>query len=199
MRAPMVFADGRLLPHMKFPAASAVGQPQVKLATSRRERLANLYEEHHDAVWRVLRRVGLDAARADDGAHQTFMVAIDRLDDIAAGKERAFLCATAVRIARKLAIGQVREDLVETLPEVDHGGRPDEEADQRRKLAMLDRVLRKLTEDLREALVLHDLEGYSQKEIAQMLGIPEGTAASRLRRARAAFDQLLEHEPGGNS
>ena len=173
---------------------AALAPPSVAVATSRRERLAALYEAHHDAVWRVLRRFGLDAAHADDGTHQVFMVAMERLDDIEAGKERAFLCGTAARVARKAAPGQGREELVETLPEVDAGGRPDDAEEQRRRLAMLDRLLAALSEDLRVAFVLHDLEGYSQREIALMLDIPDGTAASRLRRAREAFDALLQKE-----
>lgn len=182
---------------MKQPAA--VAAPELTLVSSRRERLRMLYEAHHDVVWRVLRRCGLDAARADDGAHDVFMVALARLDDIVEEKARAFLCGTAVRVARKLATGAVREELVETLPEIDHGGRPDEQTERNRRLALLDRLLAQLSEDLRVALVLHDLEGYSQKEIAQMLEIPEGTAASRLRRARVAFDELLEKVPGERS
>lgn len=173
------------------PAATLAQPATVKLESTRRARLAALYEANYDPVWRVLRRIGLDAVRAADVAHQTFLVAMERLDDIEAGKERAFLCAVAVRIARKNAIGQQREELVEEVPELDSGKRPDDETEQARLRKLLDGLLQKLTEDLRVALVLHDVEGYSQREIAEMLEIPEGTAASRLRRAREQFDALL--------
>ena len=45
-----------------------------------------------------------------------------------------------------------------------------------------------LTDDLRVSFVLYELEGLSSPEIATLLGIPLGTVASRLRRAREAFE-----------
>jgi len=172
--------------------------PQARAQVSRRERLQALYEAHHDPVWRLLRGIGLDEARASDATHQVFLVAMERLDDIREESERAFLCSAAIRIAKKLGSRQGREGLVEELPEVQGGQQPDEVLDQERQRRLLERFLAKLTEDLRVALVLHEIEGYTQKEIAQMLDIPEGTAASRLRRAREAFDALVDaHLDGG--
>jgi RNA polymerase sigma-70 factor (ECF subfamily) len=172
------------------PAATLAQPATVKLETTRRARLQALYEANYDPVWRVLRRVGLDAAHAADVAHQTFLVALERLDDIEPGKDKAFLCAIAVRIAQKQHAGN-REELVEELPDQPGGARPDDETEQARLRRLLDGLLAKLPNDLRVALVLHDVEGYSQREIAQMLEIPDGTAASRLRRARESFDVLL--------
>lgn len=167
--------------------------PGARLEAVKKERVRVLYEEHHDAVWRFLRRIGLDDAAAADVTHQVFLVAMARLDDIEAGKARSFLCGTALRLAKKsMSSARSREDLVEELPEIDAGARPDDQVEYQRRLRLLDVTLRKLPEDLRVALVLHDLEGYSQREMAEMLDIPDGTAASRLRRAREAFDTLLE-------
>jgi RNA polymerase sigma-70 factor (ECF subfamily) len=45
---------------------------------------------------------------------------------------------------------------------------------------------------LREVLVLQEGEGMSLSEIADLLDIPLGTAASRLRRARDEFRRLLK-------
>lgn len=171
---------------------------QARTHTSRRERLQALYEAHHDPVWRLLRGIGLDEARASDATHQVFLVAMERLDNIREDSERAFLCSAAIRIAKKLGSRAQREELVDEVPEVQGGQQPDEALDQERQRRLLERFLSKLTEDLRVALVLHEIEGYTQKEIAQMLDIPEGTAASRLRRAREAFDLLVdEHLDGG--
>jgi RNA polymerase sigma-70 factor (ECF subfamily) len=167
--------------------------PGARLEAVKKERVRVLYEDHHDVVWRFLRRIGLDDAAAADVTHQTFLVAIARLDDIEAGKARSFLCGTALRLAKKaMSSARSREDLVEELPEIDTGARPDDQVEHQRRLRLLDATLRKLPEDLRVALVLHDLEGYSQREMAELLEIPDGTAASRLRRAREAFDTLLE-------
>lgn len=159
---------------------------------TRKQRLAALYTEHSDGVWRLLRRLGNDAARADDVCQQVFLVAMDRLDDILPGKERAFLAGAAIRISRKqFGLGQREAWAAEALDVSDPRLGPDEVTELRRKRALLERLLSKLSEDLRVAFVLHELEGYTQREIGELLQIPDGTAASRLRRARESFDALL--------
>lgn len=49
-------------------------------------------------------------------------------------------------------------------------------------------VLAGLPGDLAEVLIMRDVEGYTRDEVAALLGLPPGTVASRLRRARAAFE-----------
>ena len=46
--------------------------------------------------------------------------------------------------------------------------------------------------ELREAVILRDLQDMDYKEIAQVLGIPEGTVKSRISRGRAELARLLE-------
>ena len=46
--------------------------------------------------------------------------------------------------------------------------------------------------ELREAVILRDLQDLDYKEIAQVLGIPEGTVKSRISRGRAELARLLE-------
>ena len=55
--------------------------------------------------------------------------------------------------------------------------------------ARLDRALATLPADLRECLVLRELEELSYKEVAQVTGVPVGTVMSRLWRARQALMQ----------
>ena len=50
--------------------------------------------------------------------------------------------------------------------------------------ALLDRLLEPLPLDLRSALVLYELEQLTVDEIAELLDVPTGTVASRIRRAR---------------
>ncbi|HMR42998.1 MAG TPA: sigma factor-like helix-turn-helix DNA-binding protein, partial [Saprospiraceae bacterium] len=49
-----------------------------------------------------------------------------------------------------------------------------------------------LPETLREVLTLHDLEGFKHSEIAELLGIAEGTSKSRLSEARRTFRTFFE-------
>lgn len=155
-------------------------------------RVAEMLRAHFRDVWRIVRRFGVPENSADDAAQEVFIIASRRLADITPGSERPFLFASAVRVAAnaRRALGARRECAEdEHLPErVDP--RPSAEAllDQKRLRQMLDRVLDQLTDDLRVSFVLYELEGMSSPEIAELLGIPVGTVASRLRRAREAFE-----------
>ncbi len=51
--------------------------------------------------------------------------------------------------------------------------------------------LNSLSPELKEALVLRDLEGLAYREIADMLGIPEGTVKSRINRGRVELARIL--------
>ena len=57
---------------------------------------------------------------------------------------------------------------------------------------MVQRALARVSVELREAVILRDLQDLDYKEIAQVLGIPEGTVKSRISRGRAELARLLE-------
>jgi RNA polymerase sigma-70 factor, ECF subfamily len=54
-----------------------------------------------------------------------------------------------------------------------------------------------LSNKLRSVIVLHDVEGLSQEEVAQIIGVPVGTVKSRVSRARAEIRRHLENSLGG--
>jgi len=56
---------------------------------------------------------------------------------------------------------------------------------------MLQAALQKLSPDLRETVILRDLEELEYREIAQVLNVPEGTVKSRLNRGRAELGRIL--------
>jgi len=68
---------------------------------------------------------------------------------------------------------------------------PDELTDQKRAREALDLLLERLEMDTRTVFVLFELDGFTVPEIADVLAIPLGTAASRLRRAREHFQALV--------
>jgi RNA polymerase sigma-70 factor (ECF subfamily) len=53
-------------------------------------------------------------------------------------------------------------------------------------------VIRTLSPEHREVIMLRELDGFSYDEIAQALGVPRGTVESRLHRARAELRKKLE-------
>jgi RNA polymerase sigma-70 factor, ECF subfamily len=56
---------------------------------------------------------------------------------------------------------------------------------------LLSEVIAQLPDGYREALVLHDIEGFEHKEIAEMRGRTEGTSKSQLHKARRALRELI--------
>ena len=156
-------------------------------------RLRRAFDENFAFVWRFLRRMGLSGADADDAAQQVFVVLSRRLSEVETGKERAFLCATAVRVASEhRRAGRRRPERVEELGDPpDEGPAPDAVADRKRARALLDEALEQMDDTLRSVFVLFELEEMSTAEIAELMSIPSGTVASRLRRAREAFRTIV--------
>jgi RNA polymerase sigma-70 factor (ECF subfamily) len=169
------------------------GLVNQKMATDS-ARLTRVAQEHLDFVWRCLRRFGVPAADADDAAQQVFLVAADKLSEVPVERERAFLFATAARIAanarRSIRRRQSAYDSLSQAPE-EPSASQDELSDQLRARALLDQVMSDMPEDLREVFVLFEIEEISIQDIATTLEIPIGTVGSRLRRARQAFQQAV--------
>ena len=150
------------------------------------QRFERLAREHCKMLWRLAQRLGVDATEAEDVTQRVLFIAAARLDDLIAGKEKAFLVQTAVYVTRKVLSARHRR-LIEFAEEPSATDDVDEQVDRRRAIVLLDLMLQKLPVKLREPLVLFELEGHSQSEIAQLLGLPLGTVASRLRRGRERF------------
>jgi RNA polymerase sigma-70 factor, ECF subfamily len=169
------------------------GLPNQKMSIDS-ARLTRVAQEHLDFVWRCLRRFGVPAADADDAAQQVFLVAADKLSDVPLERERAFLFATAARVAanarRSIRRRQSAYDSLSQAPEEPRVSQ-DELSDQLRARALLDQVMADMPEDLREVFVLFEIEEISIQDIATTLEIPIGTVGSRLRRARQAFQQAV--------
>jgi RNA polymerase sigma-70 factor (ECF subfamily) len=59
---------------------------------------------------------------------------------------------------------------------------------------VLQAALQKLSPELRETVILRDLEEMEYREIAQTLSVPEGTVKSRLNRGRAELARVLRRQ-----
>lgn len=162
-----------------------IGSESTPMAV--REQLDAMYLAHHVVIWRTLRRIGFSAEAAADSAQQAYLIAVDRLADIRAGSEKAFLFATAIKLAKTVERKLRRVDLVEDIEERRSDANEDSATDRQMALQLLERVLRPMEGDLVHVFVLFEIEGFSSPEIAEILEIPLGTVASRLRRARSAF------------
>jgi RNA polymerase sigma-70 factor (ECF subfamily) len=159
---------------------------------------------HFDAVWRAGRRAGLSSPQAEENAQEAFAIGARKLDQIETGRERAFLLGVAVRLAnntRRLLSSQMElvrfdaqdEDTVDAEPLAE------ELLARKQQRELLDRVLQSLSEPFREVLTLYEIHDLTLAEIATALGIPEGTAASRLRRAREEFTRKVDYHFAGTA
>jgi RNA polymerase sigma-70 factor (ECF subfamily) len=153
-----------------------------------RSRLERMFNDHHDFIWRLLRRLGLSRQGADDAAQHVFLVAAERILDIQEGRERAFLFGTALRVARRASRNEKRWVLEDDMDfRNSQVARPEDLADQRRAVDLMGRILSNMDHDLKTVFILAELEGQTMPQVSSLLEIPLGTATSRLRRAREAF------------
>lgn len=168
--------------------------PENAEVGDRAGRLRTLVEGHYDFVWRTLRYMGVPDATAEDAAQEVMCVLARRLDQVAHGAEMSFLFSTAIRVASESRRSARRRPTASD-HDVDaisaQAPSADDLVDQRRALALLRHVLDAIPVDLRIVFVLCELEELTIPEVAALVGIPTGTAASRLRRAREHFQGLV--------
>lgn len=166
-------------------------------------RLRRLFDDYFAWVWRFVRRLGVAEPHADDAAQQIFCVLAERLGELEIGKEKSFLAGTALRVASNHRRSARRRREVPDASGLEHAvdarDDPEQAAQHRSELALLDRALDQLPNELRAPFVLFEVENHSMLEIAELLGIPRGTVASRLRRAREQFLTAAHALQGGTS
>jgi RNA polymerase sigma-70 factor (ECF subfamily) len=155
---------------------------------------AALFEEHAAFAWRVLRRLGVSDADADDACQEVFLTVHRRLP-VFEGRSspRTWIYGICIRVASDY------RNRATTRREVSSSTPPDQavEASQvgdlalREARALLDRILDGLDDDKRAAFVLYELEELSLKELAAALGCPLQTAFSRLQAARREVEAAM--------
>ena len=158
------------------------------------QRLRSAIVDHYEFIWRTLRRLGVLGHSVEDAVQQVLLVLSRRINDVQAGSERAFMVATAVRVAADARKKQqrLREELdpVALESRVSDAPSAEELLDQGRARELLDVVLAQMPDDLKTVFIFFEFEDLSMGTIAELLGLPLGTVASRLRRARELFETL---------
>jgi RNA polymerase sigma factor (sigma-70 family) len=161
---------------------------------SRREgaALAALVRRHGPMVWGTVRRVLRNYHDAEDAFQVTFLVLVRRAASVVPREMVAnWLYGVAHRTARKARAAAARrkgrERQVTEMPEPAAA----EQGPWRDLRPLLDEELSRLPDKYRAVLVLCDLEGKTRKEAARQLGVPDGTVAGRLARARTMLAKRL--------
>ncbi len=136
---------------------------------------------------------------AEDVAQESFLVALEQLDECRIPERFAGWFMTIVRNRSRNLIR--RESLRET-SDLPRGTRsriptPDKIAETSELRGILQQAIASLPEVQQQVVLLHDLEGWKHREIAEQLGLPSGTVRSHLHFARKALKGALARMPGG--
>jgi RNA polymerase sigma-70 factor (ECF subfamily) len=169
---------------------------------------AELVRTHHRRVYGLCYRFTGNGADAEDLTQDVFLKIYSNLAsfDLTRGSlqvwittmTRNLLVDNFRRTRNQRATGSLDEgwDGSDELRPVDRlvseGPSPHESAAQKELSKMVQNALARVSVELREAVILRDLQDLDYKEIAQVLGIPEGTVKSRISRGRAELARLLE-------
>jgi len=169
---------------------------------------AELVRTHHRRVYGLCYRFTGNPADAEDLTQDVFLKIYSNLASFDTG--RGSLQVWITTMTRNLLVDNFRRtrnqratsslddgwETTEELRPIDRltasGPSPHESAAQKELAKMVQNALARVSVELREAVILRDLQDMDYKEIAQVLSIPEGTVKSRISRGRAELARLLE-------
>jgi len=150
-------------------------------------RFTNSVQEAQDLTQEVFLRVfrTIKTFRSAEGSFHTWLARVTR--------------NLLIDHYRRTRQERVTDSIEEQLPMLEETGgaaavRPDQALAGREASEILQATLQKLSPDLREAVILRDLQEMEYREIAQTLEIPEGTVKSRINRGRAELARLLRKQ-----
>lgn len=179
-------------------AAYALAYGVMALVSSLPASFRAIFDREFAPLCRALRRLGVRERDVADAAQEVFLTVYAKLSEYDAAKPmRPWLYAFAVRHAsnyRRLAMHRVAPTEDESHVWNIHG--TVKQTDVSAKDLVM-RALAKLDETQREAFVMHDLEGFSAPEVAEVTHAPLNTVYSRVRLARAAFRAAVNELQGG--
>lgn len=163
--------------------------------TSRSEKsFRALYRKHTPVLYRIAFRF-LDGNHhyAEEAVQETWARAIEKVERFKGNSSlRTWLIGIVINCSRELRRkkekygARAKEDSANPLKEIHN------------KIDM-EVILGHLPEGYREVLVLHEIEGFTHKEIGELLGISEGTSKSQLSRARDKIREFLTSDHNTNT
>jgi RNA polymerase sigma-70 factor (ECF subfamily) len=198
--SPMTTAHLELVAYAKLERADESDELALvaRLRRSEPAAVGEVYDRHHAAVRSFARRLVGDPAAAEDLVHEVFVSlprAVQRYR--AEASLRTFLLSIAVNHARHHVRAATRRRVaLDRLGREPESQVTDPEAVvRRRELARaLTRALDTLPLEQRVAFVLCEVEERTSTEVAEIVGVPEGTVRTRLFHARKRLRQVLREE-----
>jgi RNA polymerase sigma-70 factor (ECF subfamily) len=145
-------------------------------------RYTNRRDEAEDLTQEILVRVyqNLKSFRADAGTFQNWILKVGRN-----------LIIDHYRQTRRFQQAAGTEELEAMNLKDEKAPNPERTVERDEAARFLREGLQALSPELKEAIILRDIEGMAYLEIAELLGIPEGTVKSRINRGRLELAKLL--------
>lgn len=171
-----------------------IGQLVVRARAGDADSFEQLVRLHLRAAYTVALGVTNDPADAEDIAQDSFIAALERIDDC---KDPDRFSGWLMTIVRNRALNHRRAQAVRTVAPLSELERTTSKSNPEHDLGNtllreeLTAALAQLTELQRQVVLLHDLEGYRHREIGDTLGISEGASRFHLSTARATLRTKL--------
>lgn len=157
-------------------------------------RLVEMYlDEAHAVALGILRH----RQDAEDAVQEAFIRALDRIDQLSDGSPFG---PWFYRVLRSTCLNLLRREKLRSHEEIPHdasgGSNPERETDRRLTRQKVLAAMEDLPEMQRTAVMLYDLEGYSHREVGEILDVAEGTSRAHVHHGRKALRELLGDEGG---
>jgi RNA polymerase sigma-70 factor (ECF subfamily) len=142
----------------------------------------------------------MTGSRADalDATQDAFILAFRRASSFRGDAAfSTWLYRIAINSCKDFLRKKVRESTIVSSEEAGHGADPHLPVDDEVALRLdVAQALAQLSEEYREAVVMHDIGGVPYEDIAAVTGVAIGTVKSRISRGRRQLAKLLEHRHG---
>ena len=187
---PNAFPPPRVYPVVNPPLTTSAILDQ-RLSQTDTDRLARLFDAHHERLFRLARRLSADREEARDLVQETFLHAARRPASVPEGEGpgTAWLVRILVNLCRdRHRRAGVRTRVHESLRRENETAHPESAAVAR---ATVRSALARLSPRRRAAIVLHEIEGMPAREVARLLGIAEVTVRWHLLAARRELASVL--------
>ena len=169
--------------------------PKEELTVARDDRFAALVERQSRFVFRVAYAILRNSHDAEDAVQETFLKLYRNGAWQSMNDEKAFLARTTWRIAVDRLPKRRQEP-----PDPDaasHDASPEQSMITADWNATVQRLVDALPEELRQPLALSTVEELTSRQIAELMGLPEGTVRTRLMRARQILREKLTRKKEG--
>jgi RNA polymerase sigma-70 factor (ECF subfamily) len=163
-----------------------------------------LVRQHTKRVYAICYRFTGTDGEAQDITQEVFLRIFQTIGSFRAGEGSFVVWLT--RLTRNLLIDHYRrgkmqrvtDSIDDQLAVLEEHSSPESRTESlvegREASEILQGALQKLSPDLREAVILRDLQELEYREIAEVLRVPEGTVKSRLNRGRAELARVLRRQ-----